>query len=161
MSYQNISAVMTQADVDAVKAAYATINAKMPFLVALTKEERKSMFKLGPKSVDFAADAQLAATNFPGILPNSFSVAEYNKDTNLFKNLTEIKMLSDSTAERINDTYTAVGNESMRGSLLIYKYVDTAKDAIAGLKTVYLKLKERFKNQGKKKSTISVDSSVH
>lgn len=151
MGYQNISVVMTQADVDAVKAAYVTIATKMPFLISLTPKERRTLTKLGPKSVDFATEAQLAGTNFPTILPATFSMAEYNKDTNLFKVMTEIKLLNDSLTEKISDTFMAVGSESFGASRTIYDYVKAAMKTNPGLKSVYLRLKERFKNQGKKK----------
>lgn len=91
MSYQNISVSMVQADIDAVKAAIATINSKLPFLITLDADERKGLFKLGSKSADFVQDASAASVNFPNILPASFDKVEYGKDTALFKVLSELK----------------------------------------------------------------------
>jgi hypothetical protein len=148
MAYSNISATMPQADIDAVKAALSTINQKMPFLINLNVEERKGLMKLGPKSVDFVNDALLAAKNYPTILPSSFNVPEFQKDNDLFKVLSEIKLLADSVCERINDTLTAVGSEAMGEALDVYAYVQRASDANnPGLKSVADKLRERFKGQ--------------
>ena len=154
MSYQNISASLSQADLDAIKAALETINQKLPFLVNLDNTDIKSLFKLGSKSADFVEDAAKAASNFPQILPLSFDQDEYKKDTSLFKSLSEIKLLTDSLAEKITDTTMAVGSEAMTASLEVYAYVQTASDRTPGLKTVAEKLKERFKNQGSKKIKV-------
>jgi hypothetical protein len=145
MSYQNISYDLLAADLDEVKAAIATINAKLPFLVTLDSKEIIGLTKLGPKSADFVADAGAAATNFPQILPPSFDVAEYAKDTALFKSLSEIKINLDSLVEKVDHTYTAVGSEAMQASLEVYAYVQTARDRTPGLQSVADKLKDRFK----------------
>jgi len=155
MSYQNISVSMVQADIDAVKAALVTINTKMPFLITLDPEERKALFKLGPKSADFVNDASTAATNFPNILPISFDKTEYGKDTALFKVLTDIVFLVDSLQEKLDHTYMAVGSEAMIASLEVYVYVQTAQDRTPGLKSVADKLKDRFRAQGARKKAAT------
>ena len=53
MPYQNISAQLAAADIQAVKDAVAAIRQKLPFLVSLTADERKKIFKTGPDSVSF------------------------------------------------------------------------------------------------------------
>jgi hypothetical protein len=147
MSYQNISAVVPQADVDAIKAAITTINTKLPFLIALDAQERKELFKLGPKSADFVQDASAAVSSFPNILPPAFDKVEYGKDTALFKVLGDIKIQLDSLCEKLDNTYMAVGSEAMIASLEVYAYVQTATDRTPGLQTVADKLKERFRGQ--------------
>jgi hypothetical protein len=147
MSYQNISYDLPQADLTAVKDAIKQISDKLPFLITLDAEERKSIFKLGPKSADFVLDASSAAANFPAILPAAFDQVEYGKDTRLFESLAEIKLLLDSLKEKLDHTYMAVGSESMVASLEVYAYVQTAADRTPGLRSVADKLKDRFKRQ--------------
>ena len=53
MPYQNISAQVSAADVAAIKAAVATIQQKLPFLISLTPAERKSLPKAGANSLSF------------------------------------------------------------------------------------------------------------
>jgi hypothetical protein len=150
MSYQNISVALPQADIDAVKAAIATINSKLPFLVKLDGDEVKGLFKLGAKSADFVNDASTTVAAFPNILPATFDKVEYAKDTSLFKALGEIKFQMDSLCEKIDNTYVAVGSEAMIASLEVYAYVQTAKGRTPGLESAAEKLKERFKGQGKR-----------
>jgi hypothetical protein len=160
MAYQNISATVVQADIDAIKAAFTTINAKLPFLVTLSKEERKGLVKLGPKSADFVQDASMAVTNFPNILPASFDKVEYAKDTALFKLLTDLKIQMDSLRDKLNNTYLAVGNEAMTASLEVYAYVQTAKSRTPGLESLADKLKDRFRSQGRRKKDKPEGTSI-
>src|SRR5207248_3117760 len=80
MPYQNIDASISAADLQAIKDAFATIKQKLPFLVALTVDERKGTFKAGPNSLSFVQNALTAAQNFPKILPPSFDTAEFQRD---------------------------------------------------------------------------------
>jgi hypothetical protein len=151
MAYQNISYTLTPEVLQQVKGAIETVNASLPFLVTLTNDEKRSLVKLGPKSADFVNDASSAVVAFPNILPQSFNVAEYQRDTTLFAQLSEIKLIIDSLQEKVNNTYFAVGSEAMQASLEVYAYVQTAKERVPGIKSVAEKLKERFKSQGPKK----------
>jgi hypothetical protein len=155
MSYQNISYAIPQGDLDAIKAAITTIESKLPFLVTLNGDEIRSLTKLGPKSADFVQDAAQAAANFSNILPASFNLEEYTKDTGLFKNLMEIKLLIDSLSEKIDNTYVAVGSEAMTASLEVYAYVQTATTRTPGLQSVAEKLKDRFRKQSVKQASTS------
>jgi hypothetical protein len=127
-------------------------NCTLPFLITLDAEERKALFKLGPKSADFVKDASMAAVNFPAMLPASFDKVEYTKDTTLFDALGDLKSLVDSLQEKLDNTYMAVGSEAMVASLEVYAYVQTAADRTPGLKSVADKLKDRFRAQGGRKS---------
>ena len=57
MPYQNIDANVAAADLQAIKDSVATILAKLPFLVNLTTDERKAIFKTGPDSLSFVQNA--------------------------------------------------------------------------------------------------------
>jgi hypothetical protein len=150
MAYQNISYEFTQQDFDAIMAALETLTTKMPFLITMDPKDVKAVFKLGPGSADFAQDAYAAALAFPQILPPSFDVAEFGKDSKLFKQLLEVSMVLDSIQEKVADTQRAVGGEAMTACLEMYAYVQTAKDRVPGLRSVADKLADRFKKQGKK-----------
>ena len=152
MNKTQISYVMPQADFDAIKAALALLIAKMPFLISLKPEEISALTKLGEKSVDFAQDAYSASLNFSNVLPPIFDKVEYAKDTALFKNMSEIKMLVDSLHERVNSTYMAVGSESMTASLIVYELLQSASKTTPGLKSIVEQLGKRFKKSGRKAS---------
>lgn len=153
MSYQNISAVVSAADKQAVKDAVASVRTTLGFLVNLTPDERQSLFKAG-NSLTFVQDALTGAQNNPGILPGNFNVAEFAKDVQLFNDLSELNTLVAQLGSEIEGTCMAVGSEAMSSATQVYQYVQTAAKTTAGLKPLADKLGERFqKNRGTKPPT--------
>lgn len=148
MSYQNISANIADADVQAIKAAIATIQQKLPFLITLTADERKAIFKTGPNSLSFVENALQAAQNNPDIFPKSFDVTEFASDVNLFAVLTDLGTSVKQLASEIDDTRVAVGGEAMKEATQVYNYVKTAAVTTPGLKPVADQLGQRFQKTG-------------
>ncbi|HMG76419.1 MAG TPA: hypothetical protein VK582_23290 [Pyrinomonadaceae bacterium] len=151
MPYQNIDASVSAADLQAIKDAFAAILTKLPFLVNLTADERKTIFKTGPDRLSFVKNASVAAQGNPGILPASFGVAAFQKDVDLFDALTELATLADSVASQIDDTRMAVGGEAMQGGIQVYNYVKEAAKNTAGLKPLADQLGEQFQKANKPK----------
>jgi len=145
MPYQNISAKLTEADVQAIKEALATIQDKLPFLVNLTVEERRKLFKMGNKSHAFVSNSLTAAQSNRGILPASFNVDEFVSDYQLATTLTDIHLGLQQLTEKVDDTLMAVSSEAMSSSLTVYDYVKTAAKKTPGLKAIADQLGERFK----------------
>jgi hypothetical protein len=144
MSYQNISATVAAADVQAIKAAFDTIKQKLPFLISLTADERKAIYKTGPNSLSFVQNALQAALNNPDIFPKSFDVTEFGSDVQLFAVLTDLGTGADQLASEIDDTRLAVGGEAMKEATQVYNYVKTAAATTPGLKPVADQLGQRF-----------------
>ncbi|MEQ8757893.1 MAG: hypothetical protein RID09_30855 [Coleofasciculus sp. G1-WW12-02] len=80
MPYQNISATLSDEDKEAIKAAIKTIEEKLSFLVNLSVEERRKLFKMGDKSLGFVQNSLNIAQSNPDILPNSFDFNEFVQD---------------------------------------------------------------------------------
>ena len=145
MSYQNISAQISPADLQEIKAALITIETKLPFLVHLTIEERRKIVKMGDKSLAFVNNSLAAAQSNPNVLPVSFDVNEFKMDYELAMALSEIHMNLQQLNEKVDDTLMAVSGEVMTSSLTVYDYVKTAAKKIPGLKAIADQLGERFK----------------
>jgi hypothetical protein len=145
MPYQNIEATLSDTDLKEIKAAISTIEAKMPFLVNLTTEERRSLFKMGDKRLAFVQNSLKAAEGNRGILPNSFDFDGYVKDCEFASQLTEVLMALRQITEQTDDTLMAVGSEAVSSSLTVYEYVKTAAKKTAGLKSVADQLGNLFK----------------
>lgn len=153
MPYQNINATLSETDAQAIKDAFATVKQKLPFLVNLTPEERRAIFKTGPDSLSFVQNALSAAQNNPAIFPASFNTADFQKDVDLFAALTELSTMSDGTTSQIDDTRLAVGGEAMQQAIQVYNYVREAAKNTPGLKPIADQLSERFQRAGKPKET--------
>jgi len=151
MPYQNISATISPTDLQAVKDAFATVLQKLPFLVSLTADERKSLVKTGQDSVSFVNNALTAAQANPTIFPASFNTTEFKSDVDLFDVLTELSTLADSVASQIDDTRLAVGSEAMQEASQVYNYVKAAAKMTPGLKPIADQLSERFQRASKQK----------
>ncbi|OUL20658.1 hypothetical protein [Nostoc sp. 106C] len=145
MPYQNITASLTPEDIQEIKAALQTIQKKLPFLVTLSVEERRKLFKMGDKSLAFVNNSLTAAQTNRDILPASFDVEEFTRDYQLAATLTELLTGLRQVTEQVDDTLLAVGSEAMSSSLTVYDYVKTAAKKTPGLKTIAEQLGERFK----------------
>jgi hypothetical protein len=151
MGYQNISERISEHDMQEIRQALALVQSKLPFLVALSTHEKRRMVKLGPKSMDFVQGCQHTINNYHDILPAHFNAEEFNKDVDLYKQLSELQMMVSNLSEKISDTHIAVGNEALSSSLSVYDYVKAAVKSRPGLKSVMESLGQRFRGQGKKK----------
>lgn len=156
MPYQNISADLSTADLNEIKAALATIQQKLPFLVNLTAEERRRLYKMGDKSLAFVSNSLTAAQNNPDVLPASFDTAELARDYQLATVLSELRLNLRQMTEQVDDTLLAVGSEAMTSSLSVYDYVKAAAKRQPGLKAVAAQLGERFKSMRQKAEKVEV-----
>lgn len=145
MNTGTVSATLTQDSVNKIKDAINVILTELPFLLNLPEEQSKGLFRLGSKSVDFVTTSRDAVTHFMQIFPSTFDQAEFIRDADLFRQLSEIKLLLDSLLEQINDTYSVVGAEAMNSALEVYAHVQVNQNKVPGLKTIADKLGERFK----------------
>jgi hypothetical protein len=145
MAYQNITATLSEKDTQEIKAALQTIEEKLPFLITLSVEERRKLFKMGDKSLAFVKNSFTAAQSNRDILPASFDLDEFVRDYQLAATLTELLIGLRQLSEQVDDTLMAVSSEAMTSSLTVYDYVKTAAKKTPGLKTLAEQLGERFK----------------
>ena len=151
MAYHNISAQLSDRDMADIKAAIATLEAKLPFLVNLTATERRNLYKMGDKSLGFVNNSVIAAQQNQTILPQAFDLPEFERDYALAQDLIDIRTSLRQITEKVDDTLVAVGSEAMRSSLSVYDYVKAAAKHQPGLKALAEQLGERFKALGKGK----------
>ncbi len=145
MPYQNITATLSEAELEEIKAALQTIEQKLPFLINLTTEERRRLFKMGSKSLAFVNNSLTAAQSNRDILPASFDLEEFARDYQLAAALTDIFFRLQQITEKVDDTLMAVSSEAMSSSLTVYDYVKTAAKKTPGLKILAEQLGDRFK----------------
>jgi hypothetical protein len=149
MSYQNISATLEESQLNDIQNAIQTIEKNLPFLVNLTAKERRTLYKMGDKSLAFVSNGVVAAEKNPTILPPSFDLPEFKQDFELSRRLNEILVQLRKLTEEVDDTLMAVGSEAMQSSLSVYEYVKTAAKHQPGLKATAEQLGERFKAMGR------------
>jgi len=120
MSNNQIKATSTTDDQGAVSAAIAAIKQKLPFLVDLSIDDRKSMLKIGAKGYSFVKQALDVASQHPGVLPASFDVNEMRNDTQLFAYLTTLQLILNQLKKQIDDTAMQIGSQAYAAARVVY-----------------------------------------
>jgi hypothetical protein len=145
-----ISAELSSADKQAVLTSISEAQTKLPFLVSLTIDERKSLRKMGQESIPYVEDTLRAVKAFPDVLPPSFDKTEFERDANLVVGLRDIQIAANALSEAINDTIMAAGVDAIAAADLAYGYLKTAAKNNVNLKQLVDEISKRFEGQGKK-----------
>lgn len=140
-----ISAEVTAANVTAIMTKFTEINALLPFLINLTKEERISLPKLGPASLAFDERCTSYMATAPNLIPPFVDEAEVGKDRALRLVLADLLREAKKLCEKLDDTLMLVGNEIWLADLSFYQTVrQAARRDVPGADTIYDDLRARF-----------------
>lgn len=146
---QRISVQLSDADQAAVMTAIDTIREKLPFLVGLTPNERRTLAKLGDKSHAFVQKTAEFAQRHPDYLPRLFNLEEMQRDVELFEALSPILMALTHVQELVQDTHTIVGSEAYAAARVVYKSAK-ANGQGAGLDSLIDEMGQRFVSRARK-----------
>ena len=140
-----ISASLTAQDMTDIMAAFATIKAKLPFLINLSPEEKRRMPNISTERggmVDtFTSEMDLHAD----LIPTFVDMPELAKDKALFTQLDTLKACANEICEGINDTHQAVGSDMYLAYLSFYNNVkQAAKRAVVGSDAIFANLRRFF-----------------
>ena len=147
-----VSAKLSPADRQEIIDAIKTIRDKMPFLVDLTPEERRSLPRMSDKSRAFVRKTLDVATQNQDFLPRSFDLEEMQQDVELFEELYPIWQSLIQLCELVDDTKMAVGSDAYVAALLVYNYAKTSGLG-AGLNDVIDDLGKRFARRSRQVAT--------
>ena len=131
MSDNRLSAALTAAEVDEVMQALHTIKQKMPFLLALSSDERRALPQPGDRGRAFISKAMEVATHNPGILPGVFDLPEMRKDVELTNALQPIIMALSQLQGMMDDTMRVATSEAYTAALNVYSYAKASGSAAA------------------------------
>lgn len=145
-----VSATVTDSDISEVKGLFDQIEARMPFLIGLSADERVTMPKISAANKVFVGNTINAMVNNAELLPTYLKVDELSKDLELFGQLEQMELLAMQLTEKIRDTRMLCGSEAYVSSLSAYRFFEAAAVAgVSGADAVYDVLKKRFAGQGK------------
>ena len=140
------TAQLSADDMATIKAAFAAILAKVPFLQPLTTEDRRRTFKAGPKSLSFVEYGLQAAQGNPDMLPGTFSVDAYAGHVALFIALTDITAQAKQLVSELDNTRLKAGGIAMTDGRDVCKYAKDALKRMPGLQPVVDQLGVRFQH---------------
>ena len=132
-----ISATLAATDLATILANLEANDALLPFLLSLSNEDRKKLFKAGAKRAGAIALAQVAITQFPQIFPGTMPPTELNKDIVLRSAVMTLQAEYTARAAAMGDTLLALNADCMQHVREVYKYVKAAKDSVPGIRPIY------------------------
>jgi hypothetical protein len=116
-----ISAQLTDEDLNEVLQAIATIRQKLPFLVKLSADDKKKTPMLDDGRIPFASKALDYASREASISPNPMLLEEAMIDSNLFGKLQTVDRELARLSEMVSDTRMLAGAELYEFARIVYK----------------------------------------
>jgi hypothetical protein len=148
-----INTTVTDANMGNITTAVTDINTALDgSTVALTDEERSSLFSLSVDNKEFAHDALAQGQLLYSQMPPAMQTIVDNLKNDLVLNSQMEKLIDTqfSTLQmRASDTRRLSGHEGYVGALALYKIIEAmAGMGIEGFQAAYDVLKKRFEGQG-------------
>jgi hypothetical protein len=149
-----VSIQVSPSDLQAIKDAIAVLQAKLgPLLIALTEEERRSLYKMGEASRPFVEKVLEYAVTNPEFLPPFTDLAEMQKDWKAISDLLPVFNVMSQLCSNLDDTLMEAGSEVMVPASAYYKSAQMGvKLGIPSSKPIVADLKVRFERRPKKSS---------
>ena len=144
------------ADLEALDAALATIQAMLGHGVALTTQQRRELTKMGDKSEAFCRQTLSLLANNPAVVPPGLGLSEAQADMAALDALRPRLEKLRQLAERGTDTELALGSDVMSVALEGYALLKVAGKGEA-LKGARRELSARFDRKPRTKEAALAD----
>jgi len=154
MAQNLISASLTAADAAEVQQNLTAAKSKLKFLLSLRSGDVVTLVKVGNAFLPFIEKAYQVVVTHPEILPPVFDKEEFMRDYELLITLRPLFNQIKELAESIQNTFMAVGSDTMLASLDVYSSVKQNKDKVPGLSVMADEMAVFFK-KAKAKSTTN------
>ena len=140
-----ICASIPAQDMTDILAAFATIKAKLPFLINLSAEEKRRMPNISTARGGMVDTFTIEMGLHADLIPTYVDMPELAKDAALITQLETIRSCANELCEGINDTHQAVGSDMYLAYLSFYNSVkQAAKRAVVGADAIYENLRRFF-----------------
>ncbi|MBK7938080.1 MAG: hypothetical protein IPJ82_13745 [Lewinellaceae bacterium] len=148
-----ISLTLSAEEIKAVSDALQVLESKVPFLIDLTRDEKKALKIMGDKTQAFVEQSLEIVKNNAALVPNFVDIGEMERDLGAWKALWPTATRVLALADRFDDTMAALGSDAYRAALDIYAQLPKAADRnVAGAKTAHELLKPFFEKARQKDS---------
>lgn len=150
-SDNRISLTITAAQKTAIVNAVTALKTALDGIITnLSVDERRSLPKIGDKSVAFDEKCAAYMASRPELVPSFLDTAEMTKDRQLVADLLPCFRELAPLCEGLEDTITLAQSDNMVGDLAFYQNVQAAaKRGVPGTDTILADLKTRFPGRPK------------
>ena len=122
-----------------------------PYLQALTADQRKSLFKMGDKTVATVQKVKTYLNTNPEFAPAYMNQEEFLKDEAVVTGLSPLANLAQQLASDVEDTIMLAGSEALIAAMLYYGTTkEAANKGVTTAKPIYDDLSQRFSKKGNK-----------
>ena len=122
-----------------------------PYLQGLTQEDRKTLFKMGNKTVATVQKVKIYLETNPEFAPSYMAKDEFVKDESVVTGLAPLANLAEQLSSDLDDTIMLAGSEALVSAMLYYGTVkEAASKGVATAKPIYEDLSQRFSKKGNK-----------
>jgi hypothetical protein len=123
LSTDLIDIKLTTPELATIKTGISTIRSGLSNVErALTPEQRRSLYSLGPKRKVMAQEAMQEATHNGSILPPAISTTRLGNDLDLYVQLDGIEHEIKGLLQRVQDAKRLAGHEAFTMTKAIYKF---------------------------------------
>lgn len=132
----------------------------LPYLIALTPEQRKTIPKMSDKTVPFVEKILEYSVSAPQFAPPYMDREALASDMKVTQQLTQLFRIVKAMHNGLDDTVMEAGGESYINALSYYNSVkQAAKMNVPAAKSIYEDLKKRFEKtkSGNGAATVSAD----
>ncbi|MFN0119100.1 MAG: hypothetical protein ACKV2V_01210 [Blastocatellia bacterium] len=157
MSNNRISHTLPVSDINEVMNAVNTIKQKLPFLLSLTSDERRSQLKPGDRGRVFATTALEIGVQNPEILPPVFSLEEMRKDVELLAAFQPILLALTQLQAMAADTDMVLTAEAYTAGLDLYSFAK-ASNRVSSTSGPLAELRRMMGRRGGSSSTTSASA---
>ena len=146
MPKQNmVSGTLLPSDRDDILHKVSEIRSRLGFLVHLTPEEVKSLFKAANGYQPLLEKAYSVVENHSEILPGTFDKEEFRRDVELLHALKPVQEQVAQLSDALNDTMVALSSDVMTASLEIYSSMKLARGSVPGMDVLLSDMGSFFK----------------
>jgi hypothetical protein len=129
MSTNKLSVEITQEKDTAVQQLLDSVQGELDFLIDLSVDDRKRLFKMGRRNVDFVNRGLKHLEGSPQFIPPYMSLEEYRKDVDTSTWLRKVEKRLDEISDMVKDTAMLAEAEAYQAARLYYKSVKAAARA--------------------------------
>jgi len=146
-----ITATIAPADQTAALAHYTGLQTLLPFMRAMTADEKKNLNDAANGRLPFTQQACQFAQQHPEVIPATFSLPAFVQTTAFLTAFLAIYNADASNHEKVVDTFRLANSDGYAEGLKIYKYFQAA-NTNGDYNDVVAQLGSYFEGQGKKKT---------
>ena len=144
-----LSATLSSEEVEAAVAGLKGIEAALPFVVTLKKDERMAVPKVGAKSMEFSKKAYQYADKNPELVPGFVDMVEFKSDLELAEGLETILNHLVPLVAKLQDSVALAKADSYQNARHVYHHSKASANAgVPGGSAVADELGKLYKNRG-------------